>query len=76
MKQNMVCMPFIRTNKKNLKEMHKAMTTILEHHLNNNTFCGDWCPAHLWKDDERVGKSLIYRLKKECKAVGTIEDTP
>jgi ABC-type dipeptide/oligopeptide/nickel transport system ATPase subunit len=34
----------IHQNKsKSLEEMRKVMTTILEHHFNNHTCCGDWC---------------------------------
>jgi hypothetical protein len=43
----------IHQNKKNgLEGMRKAMTAVLEHHFNNHTFCGDWCPALFWKHEE------------------------
>jgi hypothetical protein len=46
---------------KKLEEMRKeATTTILKQHCNNNTFCSDWRPTWLWKDDERVSKALKY----------------
>jgi hypothetical protein len=40
-----------------------AAKAVLEHHFNNHTFCGKWCPANKWKDDERKKKALKYRCK-------------
>jgi hypothetical protein len=54
MKRNMA---IIHQEKEDLGWMRKAMTTILKHHFNDDTFYGEWCQALFWKDDERVRKS-------------------
>jgi hypothetical protein len=54
-----------QNKKKDLNQMRKALTAVLEHHFNNHTFCGEWCRALFWKDDERVSKALKYRCKKK-----------
>jgi hypothetical protein len=46
-----------------LDQMRKAMTAVLENHFNDHTYCGAWCPALFWKDDEKVRKALKYRCK-------------
>jgi hypothetical protein len=46
-----------------LDQMRKAMTAVLEHHFNDHMYCGAWCPALFWKDDEKVRKALKYRCK-------------
>jgi hypothetical protein len=40
-----------------------AAKAVLEHHFNNHVFCGEWCPAEKWKDDEVQRKALKYRCK-------------
>ncbi len=42
------------------KEFKKGVKAALEHHFNNHEFCGEWCPAKKWKDDERKLKELKY----------------
>jgi hypothetical protein len=54
-----------QNKKKDLDGMRKAMTAILEHHFNDHTFCGEWCRALFWKDDERVRQALKYRCKEK-----------
>jgi hypothetical protein len=44
-------------------EFKKAAKAVLEHHFNNHIFCGEWCPANKWKDDEKQLRSLKYRCK-------------
>ena len=42
-----------------------AAKAVLEHHFNNHEFCGEWCPAKKWKDDEKKMKLLKYRCKEK-----------
>jgi hypothetical protein len=44
-------------------EFKKAAKAVLEHHFNNHVFCGEWCPANKWKEDEKQLRSLKYRCK-------------
>jgi hypothetical protein len=61
------------------KEFKKAAKAVLEHHFNNHEFCGDWCPANRWKDDEKKLKALKYRSKETdaelYEQMSTIHDT-
>jgi hypothetical protein len=34
-------------------DFKKAAKAVLEHHFNNHKFCGKWCPANKWKEDEK-----------------------
>ncbi len=40
-----------------------AAQAVLEHHFNNHEFCGKWCPANKWKENEIKMRSLKYRRK-------------
>jgi hypothetical protein len=45
------------------KAFKKNAQAVLEHHFNNHEFCGEWCPANQWQEDEKKLKALKYRCK-------------
>jgi hypothetical protein len=48
---------------KSFAKFKVAEKAVLEHHLKNHGFCGEWCPANKWKDDEVKRKALKCRCK-------------
>jgi hypothetical protein len=40
---------------------------VLEHHFNCHKYCDKWCPAKIWKKEERLASGLKYRSKVEDK---------
>jgi hypothetical protein len=61
------------------QQFKKAAKAVLEHHFNNHEFCGEWCPANRWREDEKKLKILKYRCKvkhaKLYEQMSTIHNT-
>jgi hypothetical protein len=34
-------------------QFQKAARAVLEHHFNDHTLCGDWCPAKNWEGADK-----------------------
>jgi hypothetical protein len=44
------------------EEFKKAMTAVLQHHFNDHSFCGDWCPAR-----DKPADGFRFRCKERNK---------
>jgi hypothetical protein len=52
---------------KDLSVMKKAVESVLEHHFNNHSLCGDWCRLKKLAGDELEQEKLKYRCKEKNK---------
>jgi hypothetical protein len=46
-----------------LEEMRRAIESVLEHHFNNHSLCGEWCKVKNLEGPERQEAMLKYRCK-------------
>jgi hypothetical protein len=56
----------IRVNcRGSLNDMKKAIESVLEHHFNNHSLCGEWCKVRNLEGPERQEVMLKYRCKEK-----------